>query len=239
MAVGVAAALAAPPAWLQATLLLPLALLLPGYAIGAALFPPGTLSPGARAVQTFAFGVAAAGLGGLVLQIFVGLDRTAWVALLVGLTLAATAVAQRRRARGRWGASRRRPRFSRLAPASALALAVAAAVGGAAIGVAAQGAREQQSRQAFVSLWAVPAGDAAPGSLRIGVWNHGVRGRLRIEVGSEGKVLARLPVRLDAAGDWEATVSLTLAADAESVLVTLLRNNLAFRSVELKQGALP
>ena len=50
----------------KALLLVPMVLVLPGYALSAALFPPSTLTRAERLVYTFALSVGAASLGGLV-----------------------------------------------------------------------------------------------------------------------------------------------------------------------------
>ncbi|HMC49076.1 MAG TPA: DUF1616 domain-containing protein, partial [Solirubrobacterales bacterium] len=80
-----------------ALLLVPLVLVLPGYALTAALFPPGTLPPEDRLVYIFVLSLSAASLGGLLWQLAFGLEQATWTLILVLISLAASAVALRRR----------------------------------------------------------------------------------------------------------------------------------------------
>src|SRR4029079_2686500 len=76
---------------------LPLVLFVPGYAVAAALFPPGFVTRDERAALTVAFSVGAWALIGLVLQIFINLDRGVWLAMLLLVTLTGVVLAQMRR----------------------------------------------------------------------------------------------------------------------------------------------
>ena len=58
------AALLSAPVLLRAVLLVPLVLVLPGYALAAALFPPGTVSPAERGVYSVGLSIAVDGARG-------------------------------------------------------------------------------------------------------------------------------------------------------------------------------
>ena len=130
--------------WLQA-LLLPFVLFVPGYAIAAALFPPQTIRRSDRVVYSFVFSISAAALGGLALQVFVGLGLGAWLGLLLAITLGAAAIALVRRDSLPIQAAPR-PRLRLPArPLWALGFLAALAIAGVSVSIAVQGVREQQS----------------------------------------------------------------------------------------------
>ncbi|MGC1166117.1 MAG: DUF1616 domain-containing protein [Solirubrobacterales bacterium] len=230
-------AIASPPAWLQALGLAPLALALPGYTLAAAFFPPGTLPPSDRLVYTFVFSISAAALGMLLLQLVIDLDRASWIVLMVVVTLAGAAVAWRRRQLlpSQAGAeSARRP-----PPGAAwgLSFLVAITVAGIAIAVASDGVRDQQSQQAFASLWAVPSRDpAGNGPVTVGILNHGGPVAYRLEVSVAGKVVQRFPVRLGDRRQWQTTLPPPVDSSTESLRIALLHRSLPYRSVELNIG---
>src|SRR5215218_2729989 len=80
--------------------LVPLVLVLPGYAITAVLFPAGTIDRGLRVALVVALSVAATALSGLVLQVFVDLSRGVVAVALAGITIAAALAALARRKPG-------------------------------------------------------------------------------------------------------------------------------------------
>lgn len=234
-AISALAALASPPSWLEAVMLLPLALALPGYALAAAFFPPGTIPVAQRFVHSFVLGVSAAGIG-LLLQLFVALDRTAWATLLLGLTLAACAVALSRR----WAAApakRRAPGRPRLPLLAALIAALGLAGAGASVAIAVDGVREQQSRQVFASLWAAPAHEEAAAPVEVGVRNHGGPSDYKLAVSVAGKVVQTLPARLGGRPEWQTVLAPPVTWSTESLLITLMHRGRLYRSLELNVGA--
>lgn len=238
------AALLPLPSWLQFALLAPLALVLPGYAIGAALFPPRAVPAVERCVYVFVFSLSTAAIGGIVLQLVFALDRTLWVLLEVAVTLAAVAVAQRRRAklpiqvqeddRRRGGAGR----HYRPGPAVVLGLAIAAALAIFAVATASDGVQEQRARQVFASLWAVPvggeSGEAVP--VRVGVWNHGAPSSYRLQVSANGQALEQVPVRLESRQKWEKTLTPPPDAATGDLELTLFHGGASYRKVVLNIG---
>ena len=54
--------------------------------LAALAFAPGTVSPAERGVYAVALSLAVAAVGGLVLQLAIGLDRASWAILLAAVT---------------------------------------------------------------------------------------------------------------------------------------------------------
>jgi len=242
--VGGLAALSPLPSWLQFVLLAPLALVLPGYALSFALFPSGTLALLERCVYVFVFSLSAAAIGGMIVQLTLALDRTAWVLLEVAITLGAVAIALRRRAllpiqlRGQTTTGptedRRQAGFGAIA---AIAFAGAAALAVFAVATASDGVHEQRARQVFASLWAVP-GAAADGRapVRVGVWNHGAPSSYRLQVSSAEQVLAQISVRLSSRQKWERTLTPPPDAATGDLELTLFHDSRPYRSIVLNIG---
>jgi hypothetical protein len=220
-----------PPEWIQAIGLAPLAIVLPGYALVAALFPPGTLATSDRVVHTFIFCISAAALGGLLLQLAVDLDRATWIAIMATISLVGSAVAWRRR---RALPIQYKARLRRPPPGAAWGLAFLLAIAGAGVSIAlaADGVREQQSRQAFTSLWAVPS--ARPGGpVTVGVVNHGGPAAFELEVSAPGEPARRLPVRLDGSREWRRQLAPPFNSATKSLRIALVHRGVPHRSVEL------
>jgi hypothetical protein len=148
---------------------LPLALVLPGYALIAAGAPGATLGPAERLTFSVGGSIALSVLGGFALNGAPwGLQAASWALLLGGLTLVACTIAFIRRCAIRLesaiaGQIRLRPQDAGLFGLAALiaAGAFALAIGGAA----------QPPADGFTQLWMLPNGD----SLRIGVQNMQAR----------------------------------------------------------------
>jgi hypothetical protein len=226
-----------PATWVRAVALAPLVLAAPGYAIAAALFPPGAIEREDRIVYAAAFSVSASALGGLALQVFLGLDRTTWLVFLVLVTLAAGLVAQMRRETLPIQSTDKPAYRPPAGPLWAVAFLAALAIAGGAISIASGGVREQLSRQRFASLWAVPAGpEPGAAGVKIGVLNHGGPAGYTLEVSSAGAVVESRPLRLDPDELWEARLGPELTAGSDLLLVTLYHRSTPYRSVEVYLG---
>jgi hypothetical protein len=235
---GLLVSIADPGNWLQAAVLAPLVLVAPGYAIAAALFPPASIRSLDRVVYTFVFSLSAASLGGLALQLVLDLDRAVWLALLVLITLAASAVAHSRRAAppiGQIGIARasRLPR----SPLWAIAFLAALTIAAGAIAVAAGGVHEQQSRQRFASLWALP-GQTVTGAtwIETGVWNHGGPARFGLEISGDGQAIFSRRLQLAPNERWRAKLRPEVSPDTKVLTVTLKHGSRPYRSLELSIG---
>jgi hypothetical protein len=220
--------IAAPGGWVQAIPLLLLVLAVSGYTLSAALFPPAAIDAAERVVYSFVFALSAAALGGLLIHFAVDLDRWAWFALLAAIALGASGIAQRRRLS--------MPIQRSTAPAElpagilwAICFLAATAIAAGAVAIAVGGVHEQQGRQRFASLWAIPVGDR----VEAGVWNHGSLARYRLDVSSGGRTLQRVKVRLSPGGRWNRMLSPLVSSATSGLLLTLYRDSIPYRSVDL------
>jgi uncharacterized membrane protein len=144
----------------------PLALILPGYAITAASFAPRPPEGALTLLLSIALSVSTLVLASLILHLFEGLRRVPWALLLFAVVLAGTLVAARRRG----GTSspavlRRRPRLRRLDAAllAGAVLALAATVAVSATTLPADKAA------GHTRLWMLPYENRDHGGMRIGV----------------------------------------------------------------------
>lgn len=220
--------IAAPGGWVQAIPFLLLVLAVSGYTLSAALFPPATIEVGDRVVYSFVFALSAAALGGLLLHFAVDLDRWAWFLLLAAIVLSASAIAQWRRR----SMPIQRPTATPGLPAGtlwAICFLTAMAIAAGAVTIAVGGVHEQQSRQRFVSLWAIPVGDG----VEAGIWNHGRPGRYRLDVSSGGRTLERLKIRLPPGGRWKRMLGPRVSSATSGLLLILYRDSIPYRSVDL------
>jgi hypothetical protein len=234
---GLLVSIADPENWLQAVVLAPFVLVVPGYAIAAALFPPGAIRGLDRVVYSVVFSISAAALGGLALQLVLGLDRAAWLTLLALITIAASTVAHARRAKLPIRRAGRAPSL-RLptGPASAIAL-LALAIAAGAIALATQGVHEQQSRQRFASLWALPGQTAAGAAwLKAGVWNHGGPAEYRLEVSGDGQAIYSRRLRLAPNERWSVKLRRAVPPGTAVLEVALKHRSRTYRDLELSIG---
>ena len=218
--------------------LLPLVLFLPGYAISAALLAPGSISRELRLVLALALSVCAATLGGVVLQIFVGLDRGAFVALLATETLAASAIALRR-------GDRRQPppvAWPRLPGWSIVAFAAALALGIASISIASSGADEQLAKDRFSALWLLPRG--TPGTppagtpVEVGVENHeGESTAYELRLTQGGAPVREWRFDLSQGEEWDAKLTYEDVTRSKPIVAELFKDGRAYRRVAV--GLLP
>ena len=230
-------ALLTPPVWLRATLLVPLVLALPGYALAANLFPPRSISPAERGVYTVGLSIAIAAAGGMLIQLVVGLDRAVWAAFLATVTIAAGL----RGLRGEEG--RRAPLSLAKAPRSLpIAIAVflaAAVVAGIAVASAGTGLRDAQAKIHFTDFWMLPDGNggatATSEALAVGLRSH-ERGptRYTLVLSRGGAPIATEHLRLRAGEQWERTFVVAGAPRDVRVVATLRRDGLAYRSLDLR-----
>lgn len=204
---------------------LALALVLPGYALSAVVFPPGSLrswQPGPwllRGIWAAGLSLAASVLGGLILNLTPGgLTRTNWAVFLGALTLLAVAVAliqswrrggvpdpgQARRPAGR----PRAPRASRASRARALAIG-GCALGAVVLGIAAirvaQVSAERHNPSDFAQLWLVP-GTSSAATLGVRSDYPGEHG-FRLVLHRGASVAATWDLALAKGQSWQRTVT--------------------------------
>ncbi|MFL5656160.1 MAG: DUF1616 domain-containing protein [Ktedonobacteraceae bacterium] len=208
----------APVNVLGRILTLPLVLVLPGYALVAAMFPKQALGGAERAVFSLGLSLVIVILGGLVLNWTpFGLQAASWAVFLSGISLGACAVTLVRR-RGQsistsgwlWAGN------IGLTFRQGLLLGLAAVIVCGAVAVSIIGA-ERQSYAGFTQLWILPAGGAsAEDAVRLGVSNmESTAMEYRLAVNVNGKVVKEWPsIDLNPNEKWEATLVLPLTASA-------------------------
>ncbi|HEX3561711.1 MAG TPA: DUF1616 domain-containing protein [Solirubrobacterales bacterium] len=220
--------------------LLPLVLILPGYALSAMLFPPGAIGRDRRLVLTVSLSIGATALSALILQLAVSLDRAAFVVLLALVTLSAAAAALNRRG-GESTDRSARLSLGRVPIASAVAFAAAIALSGLAIAIASAGATRQLDESHFSALWLLPQGgprtppDNPP--VRVGISNHegkSIEYRLRVSQGTTNVGLWR--VRLDEGDEWQTILPASVLLSHKAVVASLSRYGMPYRRAILELG---
>lgn len=229
----------------QAIFALPLLLLLPGYAVAAALFPasveesplestPFRLNRGERILLALGLSLALTALCGYVLNLVPsGLNRTSWAIALGSLTVLAAGVAYFRRpatsagSMGRWDLSAR--------PIVILVLALLLVLGALSISI---NAAVNQAKPGFTQMWMLPSAGTDSPTLRLGVRSHELSTlQYRLEVRGVRKTTLSLgPITLRPGATWETT--LILAPKRRSALSVLLirtdRPHAVYRQVTWK-----
>lgn len=233
---GLVAVLAGIDGFVGAVLLLPLAFAIPGYALAAALFPPGQIPASERAVYVIALGIAAAALSGILVQLVFSLDRMAWALTLSGLTLAAGAVAAARRREDRPWAE------VELNPVAVVLLVMALAMAAWAAANATNRARDELGDAHFTELWLLPSAGSAPGASKrvsIGVSNHeGRTTSYQVNLTLGGVPLRNWTVRLGEGQAWTTSLQAPRPTDSRPLRVTLLRDGRVFRNAFLRSDSI-
>jgi uncharacterized membrane protein len=202
------AALVPAPAWLG-IIALPLVLFLPGLALGAAIFrapPPWTV----RLPLSIALSLAVCVVGGFGLHlIHVGLAPESWIPMLVGVTVAAAAVAWRRGWTSErsvsevlaWSSSRPSLRGAMfVVPAVMLAVL---AIGLARTPLPAEGAR------GYTALSIAPAGTGAQ-AIELGLTSAEFdTTSYRLELHAGGRVALNQRITLQTGQEWNAVIDVT------------------------------
>jgi uncharacterized membrane protein len=174
----------------------PLCLVLPGYAITAAVFAPSPLERPQAVLFSIGLSVTTIAIGGLVLHFMPGGVRDlSWAALLCAVVLVGCAIASRRRP-GRSRASLPRPRL-RLRPLDGALLAGAAAMIMVAFALS-WTTLPAENAVGYTQLWILPAEGPASSGVRVGVVNAepdtlGYRLEVR-QGGGEAPVISRFRI---------------------------------------------
>ncbi|HEY1286021.1 MAG TPA: DUF1616 domain-containing protein [Solirubrobacterales bacterium] len=214
--------------------LVPLTLVLPGYAVAAMLFPSRSPAGAERVVYVFAFSVSTAALGGLVWQLAFGLGRFAWAGILTLITLACCAVAARRRATPRPGRRVPRPQLHGLDAPSALGALAAIGLAIFAIWTAVDGLQDQRADSKFTALWIIPQEEEA-GGVEIGISNHQAAvHRYRLTVEGAGTTIREWEGRLGSRQQLRLDLEPFLIPAGARLVVTLYRDGSLYRRTKLQ-----
>ena len=227
----------------KAILLAPFVLIVPGYALAAAMFPPGRLPAVERFVYSIVLSVAVATIGGLAWQAPFPLGEASWTAILTVTTLAGCLVAWRRRkalyrAKGRFrpvaaDAPAASLKLPKVGVPTALAFLLAAVIAAGAVAVASQGLRDARAESHFTTLWIVPASEH--GAAEVGIENHqGAVHDYRLEVSQGSTTVTIWRGRLGARGKKLLPVGQTSAASPQRLIASLYRDGSLYRRAELE-----
>jgi uncharacterized membrane protein len=232
---------------------LPLAVLLPGYAVTTAAFSHDALGTTERIALSLGLSLALGVVGGVVLNWTPwGLRAGSWIVLLGGITVGACfyALAHPRAAspvdEGQAGVVARRalPSFGGGSPArlvrDGVLLALAAGITVAAGWVAIDGARVR--REGFSQLWMLPLeGDR---SVQVGLRSEELAStEYTLRLVADGSAVLRTErLRLEPGDRWEATVPMTASGPVSQVEAQLYRADdptRPYRRVLLRPGGAP
>jgi len=232
---GLLAALLQAPLVVRAVLLVPLVLILPGYAIAANLFSRGTIGSIERAVYSVALSIALVAVGGLLIQVVLDLGRDVWAVFLAAVTIYA-ALRLRGEAPGEpigWPQAIPWP-----LPVAILAFILAGFIAGLAIASAGDGLREAQAKIRFTDFWLLPAGagtvPAGGEDLEVGLRSHEGRPvRFGLQLSSDGRVISRQSLRLRGGEEWKQSFVVAQAPPGVPVLATLTREGEPYRRLDV------
>jgi hypothetical protein len=206
---------------LRAALGIPLVLLLPGYALAAAIFPMRPPHRTEQVLLCLGLSLAAAALGGLVLHLTPwGIQAGSWATLLFGVTFISSVVASLRRR------PIPRPR-SRPAASTSLVPAATFLLSGLVVAGAIWIARmpsAQQADQAYSVLWAVPAAGDPANRIRLGISSGEAASTgyiVRVVAGTQ--TVQEFSLEVAPTGTWETEVQLPDRSGDETVEVLLFR----------------
>ena len=216
----------------KAILLAPFVLIVPGYALAAAMFPPGRLPAVERFVYSIVLSVAVATIGGLAWQAPFPLGEASWTAILTVTTLAGCLVAWRRRKALYRAKGRFRP-VAADAPAASLKLPKVGVPTALAFLLAAVIAAGAVAESHFTTLWIVPASEH--GAAEVGIENHqGAVHDYRLEVSQGSTTVTIWRGRLGARGKKLLPVGQTSAASPQRLIASLYRDGSLYRRAELE-----
>jgi hypothetical protein len=196
---------------------LPLAIILPGYALAAALFPRPSLPDADRALYTLGLSLCASILGGFALNASPwGLAPASWAVLLAYITLGGCVVAFARRqlppsepaALQPAGANPSRPAYG-LSLGQGLLFGLALLVVAGAVGLARAEAGQRPAAD-VLQLWMLPDTDGDGPAVRVGLTSVGPAvGTYRLQLMRGGYRIHEWPaITLGPGERWEATLSL-------------------------------
>ncbi|HXZ04113.1 MAG TPA: DUF1616 domain-containing protein [Ktedonobacteraceae bacterium] len=220
--VAVALVFTVPSDWPSLRILtLPLAFVLPGYAMMRALFRGKQFGNAEYITFSLGLSLAIVILSGLVLNSTpYGLQERSWAVILGSITLGASAVAILRQMR-QGEASRWRSGFKdiHLTFRQGLLLGIAALIFGGAFAVTIIGA-QQQPQSGFTQLWMLPASSTTKGkgAVRLGLSNKESKPmQYSLAVDFNGKVVKVWPaIDLSPNQQWEVTLVLPQSLPANS-----------------------
>jgi uncharacterized membrane protein len=241
-----------PSEWLPLRVLtMPLAFVLPGYALMRALFRGQAFGNAERLIFSLGISLSIVILSGLVLNMTpFGLQARSWAVFLGVVTLGASAVViLRQRRQGEVAEGWSGFKGMHLTFRQGLLLGLALLIVGGAFAVSIIGAN-QQPRSGFTQLWMLPASGTskAENAVRLGLSNkESAPMQYRLAVDVNGKAIKEWPaIDLSPNQQWEATLvlqqslassSTTAPAKIEAMLYRASDPTTIYRHVVLWLGA--
>lgn len=192
---------------LRTLVALPLVLIVPGYALQAALFPARVLSRVERGLFSAGLSVAITMVGGVLLNWSPwGLQATGWALLLGAVTLFASVIAWVRRPRHDGGGVRNRDMPS-LRQAALLGLAGAMVIGALAL---VRTPVSPQGLQGYTALWLLPSASGDQQSVLLGISSSEfATTRYRLQIEMNRRLIQEWPsIELGTGQRWEQQVEL-------------------------------
>jgi Protein of unknown function (DUF1616) len=217
----VAVVLAVPTTAVRAVFAVPLCLVLPGYALTAAVFARQRVRAAQTLMLALALSLASLALGSLLLEVLPGgLRIGSWALLIALVVLAATIVAAVRRVPGSAPSPRRPPTPPRLRDAVLLLIGLLSA---SAALVVSRIPLPAHNAVGYTELWMLPHGTPQAPAVRIGVLSaeqHQTTYLLVLQAGPGRAAIVDPQLTLRPGGASEFEVPLTAAPGGVPALVT-------------------
>jgi len=212
------------PPVLRVLLTLPFVLVLPGYAIAAAIFPGQDLAGFERLLFSLGLSLTTTILSGLVLNLTPwGLQVTSWAVLLTIITLVASLAALRRR-RHESANTTAKLRFP-LSLRQVLLFGLSGLIVTAAIGLA-RGPKPSHNLQGYTTLWILPSAESQQNFITLGI--HSQEFELvhyKLQLTLDGKPVQEWPdISLAPGRQWAQNILLP-AGQGSVEAVLFLANN--------------
>ncbi len=230
------------PPVLRVLLALPFVLVLPGYAITAAIFPGQSLPGLERLLFTLGLSLTATILCGLVLNITPwGLQVASWAGLLSIVTLVASLAAMQRRRHERANIPAPAKLRFPLSLRQGFLFGLSGLIVAAAIGLA-QGPKQSHNLQGYTTLWILPGAESQPNTISLGI--HSQEFELihyQLQLTLNGKLVQEWPdISLAPGKQWEQSIVMPDSQGlVEAVLFQANNPGEAYRRVTMalkKQG---
>jgi uncharacterized membrane protein len=222
------------PPVLRVLLALPFVLVLPGYAIAAAIFPGQGLTGWERLLFTLGLSLTATILSGLVLNLTPwGLQATSWAVLLSIVTLGASlaAMQRRRHERANTPAKLRFP----LSLRQVLLFGLSGLIVFAAMGLV-QGPKPSHNLQGYTTLWILPGTLSQQNTVSLGIHSQELELiNYKLELTLDGKIMREWSdISLTPGGQWERSIVLPAGEGyVEAVLFQANNPGTPYRRVTL------
>ncbi len=224
---------------LRTLIILPFLLVLPGYALTAALFP-NQIGLAERLLLTLALSISVTVVSGLLLNLTAwGLQGTTWIVWLGGITIAACMLALARRQRYLTPNLAVNPGASAAWLPSAAATAIALVICGFALVLVRDGATQQST--AFTQFWLMPDESSPPG-IEVGIRNMETESmRYKVQLLVNNQVVKEWPtITLNNGEQWVDNLVLppewAHASSVDAVLYRLDKPDQVYRHVWLQHN---